>query len=209
MRRDSLIAFVVGLIAGTLWFFALQHLALFSTWTLAALALAIPFLALAGTLLVNRFFRGHVFHKLVKFLTVGVLNTGIDFFVFNTLIAATGMDKGAPIALFKSFSFLCALVNSYEFNRFWTFDEEAAPSRTKREFARFAGITIVGFLVNVGTTSLIVATMHPLAGLSQVRWDNVAAVAATVLNLAWNFVGYKFFVFKSKGREADVMPNVL
>ncbi len=202
--HDYKIAFVIGVASSVLWFFVLRHLSLLSEGELVAAIVAIPFLFLAGIALVHRFFRSHVFHKATKFLMVGVLNTGIDFFVFDTLIAWTGHDQGIAITLFKSFSFFCALFNSYELNRLWTFDGEAEPSRTRQEFGRFAAITVVGFLVNVGTTSGIVAAIHPLFGLSQIRWDNVAAAGATVLNLVWNFVGYKLFVFKSKGRKPSI-----
>lgn len=208
--RDYKIAFGIGLASSVLWFFVLRHLSLSHEGELVAALVAVPFLFLAGVALAHRWFHGHVFHKIAKFLIVGVLNTGIDFFVFDTLIVSTGLATGAPIALFKSFSFLCALFNSYELNRLWTFDGEAETSRNKREFARFAAVTLVGFFLNVGTTFLIVGLTKPLFGLSQIRWDNVAAVAATALNLIWNFAGYKLFVFRSKGPISELIsPNVL
>ncbi len=207
IARDYKIAFIVGIASSVFWFFVLQHLSLLSKGTFVAVVVAIPFLFLAAVALVHRFPLSHVLHKIAKFMMVGVLNTGIDFFIFNTLIVVTGFDTGVPITLFKSFSFLCALFNSYELNRLWTFDDEAAPSRTGREFGRFAVITLFGFLINVGTTSGIVATASPLFGLSQIRWDNVAAIIATALNLAWNFVGYKLFVFGSKGPIVTVASS--
>ncbi len=208
--RDYKMAFGIGLASSVLWFFVLRHLSLSHEGELVAALVAIPFLFTAAVALAHRWFHGHVFHKIAKFLIVGVLNTGIDFFIFDTLIVSTGLDAGGSIALFKSFSFLCALFNSYEMNRLWTFDGEAAKSRTRREFVSFAVVTLVGFLVNVGITFFIVDAMKPLFGLSQIRWDNVAAVAATVLSLGWNFIGYKLFVFTSKGRSSDITsPNVI
>ncbi len=210
VKRDYKIASAIGLASSVLWFFVLRHLSLFPEGKLIAGVVAIPFLFLVAVALAHRLFHSHAFHKFVKFLMVGVLNTGIDFFIFNTLIAATGFDKGTPVALFKSLSFLCALFNSYELNRAWTFGAESAPSRTKPEFARFVAITVVGFLINVGTTSLVVNTMASPFGLSQIRWDNIAAIVATALNLVLNFIGYKLFVFTSKGKESAIIsPNVI
>jgi putative flippase GtrA len=206
ITRNYRIALIVGVASSVFWFFVLQHLSLLSNDAFVAAVVAMPFLFLATVTLVYRFPLSHLLHKIAKFMMVGVLNTGIDFFIFNTLIIFTGLDTGVPITLFKSFSFLCALFNSYELNRLWTFDDEAAPSRTGREFGRFAMVTLIGFFINVGTTSGIVATVHPLFGLSQIRWDNVAAIIATALNLAWNFVGYKIFVFGSKGQIVTVAP---
>ncbi|HUC01467.1 MAG TPA: GtrA family protein [Candidatus Paceibacterota bacterium] len=207
-KRDYTIAFIVGLASSVFWYFVLRNLSLHSEGELVAAIALIPFAFLAIVALAHRFFSSHNFHKAAKFLIVGVLNSGIDFFVFNMLIAVTGHETGGTIVLFKSTSFVCAMINSYELNRFWTFSGEAEEAHTRREFGRFAIITVVGFLVNVGTTTLIVAFAHPAFGLSQVRWDNVAAVAATALNLIWNFAGYKLFVFRSKDPNM-ISPNVI
>lgn len=208
--REYRTPFFVGVASSVLWLFVLKNLNLFGRGELVGVAIAIPVLFVLAAFLAVRFFHGHIFHKLLKFLIVGVLNTGIDFFIFNTLIALTAIETGAFITVFKSISFVCALFNSYELNRLWTFDGEASDGRSKQEFMRFAAITIIGFLINVGITSLIIATIRPAFGFSQVRWDNVAAAAATGLNLLWNFAGYKAFVFKSKGRASDLTsPNVI
>ena len=197
--REYRTALIVGVVSGVLWFFVLAHLSLLAEGELIAAAAALPVLFVLGIALVRRRFTGRMAHTLAKFLMVGVLNTGVDFFVFDTLIVLTGRAAGAPIIAFKSLSFLLALINSYELNRLWTFDAEAAPKRTRSEFSRFAVITAVGFLVNVGATFAVATAFRPLFGMSQIRWDNVAAVIATVLNLAWNFAGYKLFVFRASG----------
>lgn len=195
--RDYKIALGIGIASSVLWFFALRHLAILSESALFCAVIAIPLLFLFAVALAQRFFRGHIFHKMVKFLIVGVLNTGIDFFIFNALIILTGIDSGAFVILFKSVSFIFAIFNSYELNRLWTFDDESASARNKEEFIRFAIITVVSFIVNVGTTTVIATMVHPLFGMTQVRWDNIAAVVATLLNFILNFTGYKLFVFRS------------
>jgi putative flippase GtrA len=193
-RRDYTIAFWIGLISSMVWFFALGHLALLSQGKLAVAVLLLPVFFVVSIAANRKIFKSPLIHKGIKFLIVGILNTGIDFFIFNTLIAFTGIDNGIFVLVFKSISFLIALLNSYELNRWWTFDKAAA-SRNKKEFARFLGVTLISFLVNVGATAIIANVFHPLFGMSQVRWDNVAALAATGLNLVLNFIGYKLFVF--------------
>ncbi len=200
--REYRMALVVGAVSGVLWFFVLAHLSLLAEGELIAAAAALPAVFVLGIALARRWFPGRMAHTLAKFLMVGVLNTGIDFFIFDTLIVLTGRAAGAPILVFKSISFAAALVNSYEFNRRWTFDAGASPARTRSEFSRFVGITVIGFLVNVGTTFAVATAFRPLFGMSQIRWDNVAAVIATALNLAWNFAGYRLFVFRTDGRTA-------
>lgn len=195
--RDYKIAFGLGVASSLLWFFVLEHLALFSMSKLLVVVVAIPVFFILGVSLAHRFFTNHILHKMPKFLIVGILNTGIDFFIFNAFIVMTGIGTGIFVLVFKSISFLFALLNSYELNRLWTFDDGAAPSRNKEEFIRFVAITFASFLINVGTTAIIANMIHPLFGMSQVRWDNVAAGVATILNFILNFTGYKLFVFTS------------
>jgi putative flippase GtrA len=193
--RDYKIAFGAGTATGVLWFFVLARLSVFPGDKLVIALGSLPLLFVVGIAVANRFFLGQLVHKLAKFVMVGTLNSGIDFFVFNMLISATGIEKGISVMLFKAISFLSALVNSYGLNRVWTFGGEGAPSWTGQELMRFAAVTMSGLLVNVGTTSLIVSTTTPPLGLSQIRWDNLAALVATASNLVWNFAGYKLFVF--------------
>ena len=197
-------ALAVGFASAVLWFFVLQRLVLAGSERGAILAV-LPLAFFFTAVIAHRFFRtgtaGRAFHKGAKFLMVGVMNTGIDFFVFNALIAVTRLDVGFSVVLFKSLSFLCALVNSYELNRAWTFGGETVPRRTAKEFGRFAAVTVVGFFVNVGTVAAVVGLASPGAGLSQVRWDNVAAVIATLVSLAWNFAGYSWFVFTAPSQD--------
>lgn len=212
--REYRTAFLVGAASSVLWFFVLKHLSLLTEGELVAGVIILPFLFVLGIAIARHWFSGRMVHKLAKFLMVGVLNTGIDLFIFDTLIVLTGRATGTPIIAFKSLSFVCALFNSYELNRLWTFSGESAPRRTRNEFSRFAAITVVGFLVNVGATYGIVAAFAPPFGVSQIRWDNVAAVVATVLNLAWNFIGYKLFVFNANGgnvtEDTDIAsPNII
>jgi putative flippase GtrA len=214
--KDYKIALSIGLASAVLWFFVLKRLG-FSARTLDAALIAVPLAFLLAALVAHRFFRtgagGAAFHKGAKFLMVGVMNTGIDFFVFNALIAVTGFDQGFPVVLFKSISFLCALFNSYELNRLWTFGGEAAASRSAKEFGRFTAVTIVGFLVNVGTVAAVLGIAAPALGFSHVQWDNIAAFVATFVSLAWNFAGYSWFVFTAPPehrRETSLpLPDVI
>ena len=196
--RDYKFAVGAGLVASILWFFVLSHLAIAGEGVLIAGLLALPLVFVIAIGLAHSIFKKGMVHKGIKFLIVGVLNTGIDFFIFNALIAYTGINSGSWVLTFKSISFVVALMNSYEMNRLWTFDAESAEKRSKEEFSRFATITLTSFLVNVGATALIANFIHPLFGLSQVRWDNVAAAVATILNLISNFIGYKLYVFISE-----------
>ena len=57
-----------------------------------------------------------------KFLIVGTSNAIVDFGILNILIALTGFHTGIMFAVIKGFSSFCAMVNSYVWNKLWTFN---------------------------------------------------------------------------------------
>ena len=99
-------------------------------------------------------------------------------------------------------SFIIANVNSYFWNKHWTFS--SGKSATAGEFGKFFTVSVIGFAVNVGAASFIVNVIAAPAGFSPAMWANVGAVVATLAALAWNFLGYKFIVFGNVRRENKV-----
>ena len=131
-----------------------------------------------------------VLQQIIKFVIVGVSNTLVDLAVLNTLIFLTGIASGGAFSLFKATSFLVAVTNSYFWNRRWTFRSD------KQVFIQFFVVSTIGLLLNVGTASFVVNMLGPQLGLSEKIWANVGAVGGTLVVMTWNFLGYKFIVFK-------------
>lgn len=129
-----------------------------------------------------------------KFFTVGIINTSIDFAVLNLFIFATGHSSGVYYPIFKSISFAVAVTNSYFMNKYWTFKSQEGAKAG--EFAKFIGVNLVGWGINVGTASYVVNVVGAPAGFSPILWANIGAVSAVIITLFWNFIGMKFFVFK-------------
>ena len=142
----------------------------------------------------------HLF-EILKFIAVGAINTVIDLAVLNFLIAIfhTGRS-GASFGLFKSISFLAALVNSYILNRAWTFAGAAAQKRRHIEFGQFLAVSLIGLAVNVAAATAFVSAVHPVASLERF-WPSIAALVGTAFGLIWNYIGYKYFVFVKKDTE--------
>lgn len=132
--------------------------------------------------------------QFAKFAAIGALNTLLDLGILNLLIFVSGIVVGYWYSIFKATSFVVANINSYYWNKYWTFGSSG--SATVKEFSQFFIVSLVGFGINIGAASLIVNVIGPMAGISLTRWANIGAVAAIVISLVWNFVGYKFFVFK-------------
>ncbi len=130
-----------------------------------------------------------------KFFVVGVLNTGLDFAILNFLMRMTGTYEGQSILYFNTISFCVAVTNSYLLNKYWTFKDKATAD-APGQFVKFVGVSFVGLLFNNSIVYFITTLVDPLFGLSPVLWANFAKAIAVGVVLAWNFAGYKLFVFK-------------
>jgi putative flippase GtrA len=170
------------------------------------LPLALPLLALLGTIIA--FWIGKAFSvlfQLAKFIMVGALNTFVDLGYLNILILVSGVASGWLYSVFKALSFTFSVVNSYFWNKFWTYEHK----ETKvggREFGKFYLIAGIGFLLNVGVASFIVNIVGPQFGFSPELWANIGAFTAIICVFMWNFLGYKFIVFRSRDREVPIVP---
>lgn len=133
-----------------------------------------------------------------KYAAVGFLNTAVDFAVVNVLVLATGIVSGLKLGLLNSVSFALAVVNSYFWNKYWTFSVRREGIRGG-EFAQFVIVSLVGLFLNSGFVSAVTAYLAPPFGLTPQQWVNLVKAMAIFINLVWNFSGYKFIVFRDKG----------
>ena len=159
---------------------------------LLLLFIALPILTLVGIQIA--WFLGKkikLLWQLVKFAQVGVLNTAIDFGILNFFIAITGVASGVGIILINATSFSTALVNSFFWNKEWVFGQTK-----KSNFLTFAAVTLIGLSINTGVVYILTTYVPPVLVTSASLWANLAKLAATVLSLIWNFMGYKLIVFK-------------
>jgi putative flippase GtrA len=132
--------------------------------------------------------------QFIRFFCVGLINTAIDFTVLNSLIYLTGKSSGIYFPIFKSTSFIVSVTNSYLMNKRWTF--KSLEAEKAKQFAKFIGINLIGWGINVGSASYVVNVIGAPDGFSPVLWANIGAVSATAITLFWNFTGMKFIVFK-------------
>lgn len=197
--------------------------------------------------------------QILKFGAIGVINTALDFLVLNFISKTLNITSGLKLGQVNIIGFSLAVVQSYFWNRYWTFGFEAiisawknfwrlvavgflgaaamvavlfgakfaAPasfylvvlllflvlevlaweifglskntvvSKTQNQFLLFILVSVIGLLIN----SALVAFLSKYSPLA-VRPEyvdinkNLAKLAATLVSLVWNFIGYKIFVFK-------------
>lgn len=133
--------------------------------------------------------------QIVRFGVVGAINTLVDLAILNLLIFLTHTgQRGAMFALFKTVAFVCAVANSYLMNRSWTF-KRVASKNPMLEGSQFLFVSVLGAVVNVGSSWYVATYTRPFSGIGPKWWPSLAALVGTAFSLAFNFIGYKFWVF--------------
>jgi len=186
------IGFAVGLLAQPIIGNLVSHLSL-------ALRFAVffGFLVLAPLLLFIAYLIGKfipVIYQFAKFAAVGTLNTFIDFGVLNLEIFLFSVSSGILYSVFKGISFLAATTNSFFWNKYWTFNSKT-PANPK-ETLKFYVVAIVGWVINVSLASFVVNVLSRPISFSPNLWANIGALVGVAGSFLWDFLGYKFIVFK-------------
>lgn len=122
------------------------------------------------------------FKQLIKYGAVGVLNTAVDFLVYQ-LLTFIGMNY----AVAQCISYSCGILNSYLFNSRWTFKEDA--KREKNEFVSFVVVNII----SLGLSVLLLKVCYDVLGIES---DLVSKAIVTPVVMVINFIGTKLLVFK-------------
>lgn len=134
------------------------------------------------------------FKQVTKFVPVGFLNTAIDFVVLNFLMWATGIYAGFLMLLFKALAFLTANLNSYFCNKYWTFGKKESTS-IFLEYGKFLSTSLGALVIHLVVIYGLTTFVEPIL-VGPELWANGANILAVGLGLIWNFIGYKFFVFR-------------
>ncbi len=121
---------------------------------------------------------------LLKFSFVGLLNTGIDYGLFLLLDFA-----GLPYLAAHVLSYTAGLVNSFLWNKFWTF--RAARVFSFTETVRFVLVNLAALSVAGGILVLCVRVFA--------LPDFAAKAIALPFSFAVNFLGNRFWVFPAAG----------
>jgi putative flippase GtrA len=130
----------------------------------------------------------------IRFGLVGVLNTATDFVLLNILAVAVGL----PVVLANTISSGLCMMMSFRLNKKWTF--RAAGKNYFREVVLFFVFTIIGvWVIGNGLMAWLVPIMP--TDWSEIIRVSLPKVVATVASLIWNFVTYKYIVFRKTADE--------
>ncbi len=134
-----------------------------------------------------------------RFLSVGALNASISLGVLNALLMITGITAKNIIiyALITAFSNSLGIINSYFWNKTWTFRKELKVKG--KEFILFYIFTGIGVLINMAITVLFARIIGPAINMSGgVLIGLVAPICGILTEAVWNFIIYKLLIFKNE-----------
>ena len=135
------------------------------------------------------------FFQLGKYGVIGVLNTFLSAGVYNLFIFITDISAGITVDLFFAVAFIITVINSFIWNKYWSFEERKTETIAD-EALRFFGISAAVAIVNIGILHMIINIIGAPANLDSKIWANIALAFTIITAFFGNFFGYKFIVFK-------------
>lgn len=208
MKKSDVIAIlIIGEIVAVFFIFILKNLGYFINY-LWALIVVLPILALIALFILYLLSKKFpALFQFGKFISVGLANTGVDFGVLNILMFVTGISSGIFYSVFKGVSFIVSVTHSFIWNKFWTFRKQET-KKIGGEFIRFFVVSLIGAGINIAVASFVVNVIGPQLGLPSMLWANIGAVCGSIIGLMWNFLGYKFIVFKKKNEPLSDLQKI-
>jgi putative flippase GtrA len=137
-----------------------------------------------------------LFHEVMKFGTVGLINFFLDVGLFNALVVGPLAHK--PITA-KALSTVVAATSSYFMNRHWTWRHRARTG-VRREYALFLLLSGIALGITLGCLAFGEYALHQDSLLARNFWGNVVGVGVAMVFRFWSF---KRWVFLADDPERD------
>lgn len=150
---------------------------------------------------ITHFLETHlVIYQFLRFGCIGFLNTGLNFLVINIISKFLHISQGRSLGAVVGVGFVCAVLQSYPWNRTWTFGGETGISL----WENLTRLFMIGCL---GASALVFVAIA--SGQSAPAWVYLIFLIAFVIvedvlwkNFGfhmsdWNHVGHSFLIFFS------------
>ncbi|HET9016905.1 MAG TPA: GtrA family protein [Thermomicrobiaceae bacterium] len=134
--------------------------------------------------------------QLLRFGTVGALNTTIDVAALNVLVWALALRTTPELLVANAVAYGLGAVNSFLLNRRWTFGRRGPG--TAGEAWRFAATTAAGIALNDALLWLLSRALLPLLGPTAL-WANAAKLGAIGGSVLISYLGMRLWVFAQGG----------
>lgn len=199
--RDLFFAALNGLFIGILVPFVFRNISVALPVSHAVFALLLTIVCVLG--IATGYFLSKFspklgfFFQLAKFGLIGTTNFVVDIGIFSLLIWSTDINQGNFLILFNIISVSVAIINSYIWNKFWSFGEKNTDEGVvRKQFFQFVTVSIIGLILNTLIVDILNNRIGGPVGIETTTWTVITKASASIVVLVWNFIGYKFFVFK-------------
>jgi putative flippase GtrA len=133
--------------------------------------------------------------QLGKFLLIGIFFALVDLVFMNILLEIFHITEGTLYSVVVWTSFVIATCIKYVADKYWAFEKKEGKG-VGSEFGKFFVITFISGFIQTAIASFIVNILGPQFGASPETWANVGKILGIAVASIWNFIGYKFIVFK-------------
>jgi putative flippase GtrA len=134
-----------------------------------------------------------LFFQFSKFATIGLINTALDFSIYTSLTRFFIFWNDHKV-LTTSLAFFIANLNSYIFNKYWTFQDQGKKHHI--QYTKFLTISLIG----LGLTDLIFSLLLHL-GL----YDLLAKIIPIPFVLLWNFLANRYWTFRHRQKQENLV----
>jgi len=156
-----------------------------------------PVLAVLGVWISYLIGKRYLFvYQLAKFLLIGAFFSVFDLIIFNFLLGYFGISREEIVryAVFVVISFTIVTVMKYLGDKYWAF-EKSGMEKPGMEITTYFVITLISGAIQTASASFLFALIPSIFGNAMVI-GNIAKIGGIVIASIWNFLGYKFIVFK-------------
>jgi putative flippase GtrA len=122
------------------------------------------------------------FSRQTRFATVGLLNTLLDVGLFWMLTTLAGL----PLIAANTMSYSAGVVNSFLWNKYWTFGDIRQGDPIHRQFLSFVIISIAALGISATLVWLFVQILPAMA----------AKLVSTAGTMIWNYVMSAVFIYR-------------
>ena len=137
-------------------------------------------------------------NRFIRFAVVGALGAAIDFGVMNLLSHFSNM----PLVYAGTISFICAVINNFTWNRFWTYPE----SRSRPllgQLGMFFLVNLAGIAIRIPTLHYLeppllrffVRTFHASHNMAEFYARNLTLTVALGIVMLWNFFVNRYWTY--------------
>ncbi len=144
--------------------------------------------------------------RFLRFTVVGVTGAIVDFGILNLLRLVFHL----PLVWAQGISFICAVINNFIWNRYWTYPESQSGNATK-QFIQFFIINTIGLLIRTPLITWFDKLIYSLLSQTSIVLpiedfivsQNLALALSIFIVIFWNFFANRYWTYRNVPTEAN------